>query len=102
MLDFDLNLLAHLAALVETGSVTGAARRVGISQPAMSRSLSRLRVLLGDPLLVRTRGGMILTRRAEELAVPLRAWLIQAESFVATPAFEASAIDRPLRLIAGD
>ena len=102
MLDFDLNLLAHLAALVETGSVTGAARRVGISQPAMSRSLSRLRVLLGDPLLVRTRGGMILTRRAEELAVPLRAWLIQAESFVATPAFEASATDRRFRLIAGD
>ena len=102
MLDFDLNLLVHLSVLVETRSVTAAAERLGISQPAMSRSLARLRDMLGDPLLVRTRGGMLPTRRAEELAEPLRDWLADAARMVSPPCIEPSRIDRRFRLIASE
>lgn len=64
---FDLNLLVALHALLEERSVTRAARRVGISQPAMSHALRRLRDELDDPLLVRDGRGMAPTPRAERL-----------------------------------
>jgi DNA-binding transcriptional LysR family regulator len=63
----DLNLLATLDALLQEGSVTGAARRVGLSTPAMSHALARIRERLGDPVLVRAGRGMVLTPRAEAL-----------------------------------
>jgi DNA-binding transcriptional LysR family regulator len=63
----DLALLASLDALLQEGSVTAAARRVGLSTPAMSHALARIRERLGDPLLVRSGRGMILTPRAEAL-----------------------------------
>ena len=68
----DLNLLVALDALLEAESVTGAARQVGLSQPAMSSALGRLRDLFGDPLLLRGRGGMIPTPLARELRAPVR------------------------------
>ena len=55
---FDLNMLVILAQLLRTRSVTRTARHMGVSQPAISRSLAQLRDLLGDPLLVRTGTGM--------------------------------------------
>lgn len=67
----DLNLLVTLAALMETKSVTAAARRMGVTQPAMSRSLGRLRDLFGDSLLVRGRGAMVATPRGARLALAL-------------------------------
>ncbi|WP_338664091.1 LysR family transcriptional regulator [Pararoseomonas sp. SCSIO 73927] len=67
----DLNLLVALEALLNCRSVTQAGRRVGLSQPAMSRALSRLRGVLGDDLLVRSSTGLVLTRRAERLAEQL-------------------------------
>lgn len=67
----DLNLLVVLEALLAERSVTRAARRVGLSQPAVSNALGRLRRLLDDPLLVRTNGGMEPTPRALELAAPI-------------------------------
>jgi DNA-binding transcriptional LysR family regulator len=63
----DLNLLPALDALLEEGSVTGAARRLGLSSSAMSRTLSRLRALTGDPLLVRAGRGLVPTPRAMAL-----------------------------------
>lgn len=60
----DLALLASLDALLQEGSVTGAARRVGLSTPAMSHALARIRERLGDPILVRSGRGMLLTPRA--------------------------------------
>jgi len=63
----DLNLLVALEALLDQRSVTHAARRVGLSQPAMSRSLSRLRFMFNDDLLVRTSTGLVCTARGEEL-----------------------------------
>src|SRR5437879_6395361 len=70
--DIDLNLLVVLDALLEERSVTRAAAKVGLSQPAMSNALSRLRETFGDPLLVRTPGGMVPTARAHDLAEPVR------------------------------
>lgn len=67
MPDVDLNLLMALDALLEEGSVTGAARRLGLSASAMSRTLARLRAATGDPLLVRAGHGMVPTPRADEL-----------------------------------
>jgi DNA-binding transcriptional LysR family regulator len=67
----DLNLLVALEALLTERQVTLAAGRVGLSQPAMSRALGRLRDLFHDDLLVRSSAGFVLTRRAEHLAVEL-------------------------------
>jgi len=51
---YDLNLLVTLEALLDEGSVTGAARRLSLSQSAVSAALDRLRAVFADPLLVRT------------------------------------------------
>jgi len=63
----DLNLLVALDILLAEGSVTGAARRLGLSSSAMSRTLARLRAATGDPLLVRAGRGLVPTPRAAEL-----------------------------------
>lgn len=63
----DLNLLLALDALLTEGSVTGAARRLGLSTSAMSRTLTRLRSATGDPLLVRAGRGLVPTPHAAEL-----------------------------------
>ncbi|MDQ0394923.1 LysR family transcriptional regulator [Labrys monachus] len=65
--DVDLNLLLALDILLAEGSVTGAARRLGLSASAMSRTLARLRSAIGDPLLVRAGRGLVPTPRAAEL-----------------------------------
>ncbi len=67
MIPLDLNLLPALEALLSEGSVTGAARRLGLSVSAMSRTLARLRAATGDPLLVRAGRGMVPTPRAAAL-----------------------------------
>ncbi|WIM10212.1 MAG: Transcriptional regulator, LysR family [Enhydrobacter sp.] len=73
----DLNLLVALDALLSERHVTRASRRVGLSQPAMSNALGRLRRMFGDELLVRTSTGMMPTPRATELAEPLQQLLRQ-------------------------
>jgi DNA-binding transcriptional LysR family regulator len=67
MTEPDLNLLIALDVLLADGSVVGAARRLGLSASAMSRTLARLREATGDPLLVRAGRGMVLTPHAEAL-----------------------------------
>lgn len=67
MPDADLNLLTALDALLAEGSVAGAARRLGLSASAMSRTLARLRATTGDALLVRAGRGLTPTPRALEL-----------------------------------
>jgi len=68
----DLNLLKALDALLDEGSVTRAARRLSLTQPAVSGMLTRLRDHFGDPLFVRTSHGMVPTLRASTLAVPVK------------------------------
>lgn len=65
--NLDLNLLPALDALLTEGSVTSAARRLGLSSSAMSRTLARLRCATGDPLLVRAGRGLVPTPYAVEL-----------------------------------
>jgi DNA-binding transcriptional LysR family regulator len=68
----DLNLLVVFDAIMRDRSVTRAGRRLGLSQPAMSHALTRLRHGLKDQLFVRGPSGMIPTPRAEQLATPIR------------------------------
>ena len=67
MQSIDLNLLIALDALLTEGSVIGAAQRMNLSPPAMSRTLGRIRLALGDEILVRAGRGMVPTPRALEL-----------------------------------
>lgn len=83
----DLNLLVTLDVLLDEGSVAGAARRLGLSPSAMSRSLARLRTTTGDPLLVRAGRGLVPTPRALELRERVPALVRDAEA-VLRPAEE--------------
>ena len=68
----DLNLLKALDALIDEGSVTRAAQRLSLTQPAVSGMLTRLREYFDDPLFVRAQRGMVPTLRALELAGPVK------------------------------
>ncbi|MDB4931794.1 MAG: LysR family transcriptional regulator [Myxococcaceae bacterium] len=82
----DLNLLVTLEALLAERSVTRAARRLGLSQPALSHALQRLRDLFGDPLFLRAPGGLLPTDRALELSAPLAAALDAVRLALSGPA----------------
>jgi DNA-binding transcriptional LysR family regulator len=69
--DLDVPLLMALSSLLESASVTAAARALGRTQSSMSRTLARLRALFKDPLLLPVGRAMRLTPRAEELRVPV-------------------------------
>lgn len=98
----DLNLLPALEALLRQRNVTRAAAEVGLSQPAMSRALARLRAQFDDPLLVRRAKGMVLTPRGQALLT-----LAQSASSVVKDVFRAQnfmpeTIVRTLRFAAAD
>ena len=78
MQPFDANLLFALDALLETGSVTGAAERMSISVPAMSRTLLRIRKLMGDPIMVQAGRGLVPTPKALEIRARLHALVQEA------------------------
>ena len=85
----DLNLLPALEALLTRRNVSQAARDVGLSQPAMSRALARLREVLGDVLLVRSPGGgYVLSARAEALSVRLPGMLDEVKGVFREPVFD--------------
>jgi DNA-binding transcriptional LysR family regulator len=99
----NLNLLLVLDALLEERHVSRAAQRLGLSQPAVSNALAQLRTLLGDPLLVRSGGGMIPTERARALAGPLHAAIAALEGALAPPeAFDPARAERTFTLAASD
>lgn len=84
----DLNLLAAFDVLMNERNVTRAATQIGVSQPAMSAALSRLRKLFGDPLFLRSANGLLPTPRARELAGPISQALRQLEfTLVRKPEF---------------
>jgi len=98
----DLNLLVALDALLLEGSVSRAAMRIGLSQPATSHALQRLRDLLGDPLLVRVGARMELTPRAQGLRGPLAQALDQVRGLFIPGEFDASSSERHFRLMMPD
>jgi DNA-binding transcriptional LysR family regulator len=96
--DLDLNLLRAFDAVLREGSVTAAAERLGLSQPALSNALSRLRGLLGDPLFMRTSSGMRPTPFAQQLAAPVQQALdLIRASFSQQAGFDPKTSDRVFR-----
>lgn len=99
----DLNLLVYLDVLLREGSVTKAAQQLGITQPAMSNGLRRLRDLFSDPLMVRTSEGMTATERALELQPLIRKALSDLEmALQPVHDFDASESHRVFRIMVSD
>ncbi len=99
----DLNLLVYLDALLKERNVTKAANQLGLSQPAMSNGLRRLREVFEDPLLIRTSDGMTPTERAQELQPTIREVLATIDKAVQPQAdFDAMTSDRVFRIMASD
>ncbi len=91
----DLGALVTLDALLQTSSVSAAAGRLGLSTPAVSHALARLRERFGDPLLVRAGRRMVLTPRAEALRPQVHeALAVAAQVFVSPTLFEPETLDR--------
>src|SRR5512139_1413934 len=99
----DLNLLRVFDAVLRDRSVTGAAQHLGLTQPAVSNALARLRKLLGDALFVRTPRGVDATPFARELAEPVRQALALLESALAHgPGFDPATATRAFRFYMSD
>ncbi len=99
----DLNLLVYLQALVEERSVTRAGERLGISQPAVSQALARLRRHFGDPLLVRNGRAYELTPLARSLADDVTLTCrIAARVFAAQATFDPATAEREFVVLATD
>jgi len=99
----DLNLLVALAVLLDEGSVTRAAVRLGRTQSAVSHALDRLRSQLGDPLFVRSGQRMLPTPRAEALRAPVAEVTARlVELLSAAPAFDPTKAERRFTITASD
>src|SRR5262249_2210757 len=99
----DVNLLVAFDALVNERSVTRAARRVGLGQPAMSNALARLRALFDDRPLIRSAREMVPTARALELAGPIHRALVEIQHALdATTTFDPARSERTIRLAVTD
>lgn len=100
---FDFNLLRVLDALLKERSVTRAGERVGLSQPAVSAALSRLRHQFGDQLFIRTGNDMVPTPRAEALQEGVRRALGLIEGVLGGDGdFEPMRLDRTVTLLGAD
>ena len=100
---FDLNLFIYLDALLKERNVTKAAQQLGLSQPAMSNSLRRLRKVFKDPLLIRTSNGMTPTERAKQLQPTIREVLATIDKAVQPHAdFDPMTSERVFRIVTSD
>jgi DNA-binding transcriptional LysR family regulator len=100
--ELDLNLAVVLQAMFDEGTVSGASRRLGLSQSATSHALARLRTMLDDPLFVRTPDGFVPTTRAEAMREPLAAGLAALERSFSPPDFDPSTARHTFRIGLGD
>jgi len=94
----DLNLLVVFDAVMQERNVTRAGKRLGLSQPAMSHALTRLRYMLKDDLFIRSPKGMLPTPRAEQLALPVRAALDGLQHSLEPTQFIPSQATRSFRI----
>src|SRR5215469_12776089 len=102
-LEIDINLLVALGALLEDRNLTRAGERVGVSQPAMSAALARLRRHFGDELLEREGRGYRLTVLGEQLLPAVREALRQFElTLQRSPRFDPADSDREFSIAASD
>jgi DNA-binding transcriptional LysR family regulator len=97
----DLNLLVVFDALM-VRHVTKAGEKIGLSQPAMSAALNRLRHLLKDELFIRRSDGMQPTRKAQQLALPLRQALLQIQAALEPQNFAPETEVRTFKLATND
>lgn len=98
----DLNLLRALDALLDEQNVSKAAERLGVTQPAVSGMLTRLRDSFDDPLFVRSQRGVQPTLRALALAIPVRRILGEVEGLLAPQTFDPATADFTLSIAATD
>ena len=98
----DLNLLVNLVALLEERSISGAAKRLRLSQPSMSRALQRLRDLFGDELLTRTPKGYETTIRGQHLLDEVIVLLPQIDRLITGLAFDPERDKASFRICATD
>ena len=99
----DLNLLPVIVAMMEQGSVSGAARQLGMSQPAVSSALARLRTVFADPLFVRTSRGMEPTPRTLALLAPTRVALgVVANEILQNMGFDPASSEKTITLALTD
>jgi DNA-binding transcriptional LysR family regulator len=98
----DLNLLKALDALLDERNVTRAAERLGITQPAMSGMLTRLRDSFDDPLFSRTQRGIIPTQRALDLSKPVKQVLREIDTLLQPPVFVPSSASLTFTIAATD
>ncbi|AHI68048.1 LysR family transcriptional regulator [Burkholderia thailandensis] len=99
----DLNLLIALDALLEEGSVVGAARRMNLSPPAMSRTLARIRETVGDPIFVQAGRKMVPTPRALALRGAVRETVERASQLLAPSAeVDLRTLDKQFNVRAND
>lgn len=96
----DLNLLVVFDAVMQERNVTRAGERLGLSQPAMSHALTRLRHMLKDDLFIRSPKGMLPTPRAEQLAAPVRMALDGLQQSLEPTQFDPSKATRKFRIAA--
>lgn len=100
--DFDLNSLVTLKVLLETQHVTETAERLNLTQSAVSRTLSKLRKSLNDPLLVKSGRGLSITRSAEAMLPKLNDILEGVSELILPRAFEPAVFEGEIRLAASD
>lgn len=98
----DLNLLKALDALLDERSVTRAADRLALTQPAVSGMLNRLRESFDDPLFVRAQRGIVPTLRAEQLATPVKQLLADIQGLLQPQAFDPATASMTVKLAATD
>ena len=98
----NFNLLIAFQALIEERNVTHAAKKIHISQPAMSKNLQRLRELMGDQLFTRTSHGLIPTPFAESKAQELFVILNQMEQFIDGAGFSPESLDYKFTIASSD
>ncbi|NUT74899.1 LysR family transcriptional regulator [Pseudomonas sp. C1C7] len=98
----DLNLLKALDALLDECSVTRAAERLALTQPAVSGMLTRLRDSFDDPLFVRAQRGLVPTPRALELALPVKRVLAEIDALLQPTRFDPSTASLKLSIAATD
>ncbi|EGI78357.1 LysR family transcriptional regulator [Hylemonella gracilis] len=101
-LDLDGRLLQLLLAVLDSGSVTGAAQRLGVTQSAVSHLLDKLRAVTGDPLFVKSGRGIAPTARAEALAAQARTLLRHMEHFARGDDFDPARWQATVTVAAND
>src|SRR5271154_6931253 len=94
----DLNLLVVFDEIARSRSVTIAAERLSLSQPAVSHALARLRDMIGDPLFLRSRRGLALTARAQAMVDPVGGILASIGAALAPGRFDPARSTHTFRL----